>query len=84
MNQIKVVVGEELFRFKSFAEWVNKAQGWFQGHRKYICIDEAGRVCESGAEFGRADREYRFPVVVYSINPKEKKIAARGKSRPTA
>ena len=62
-----VTLGNELFSFSSFTEWVNKAQSWFSGHRKYVCLDEIGRVCQTGYEFMRADKENCFPIRVYSV-----------------
>lgn len=67
MNKVTIEVGEALFAFHSFSEWVNKAQSWFAGHRKYICIDEAGRILQTGKEFKRARDDNNFPVTVYSI-----------------
>lgn len=64
-----VQIGDELFRFDSFTQWVNKAQRWFRtcGERKHICIDARGRICLSGLEFARARDESSFPIVVYRI-----------------
>lgn len=68
---VRVRVGPELFRFSSFSNWVNKARGWFRGvpAGSWVCIDQRGRICNSGKEFMRADREHAFPVVVYLIDP---------------
>lgn len=64
-------VTRELFRFTSMDDWVNHARDRFQGcgypsHRT-VCIDARGRVCVSGAEFMRADRESAYPVRVFLI-----------------
>lgn len=68
---VRLSVGPELFRFSSFSNWVNKARGWFRGvpAGSWVCIDQRGRICNSGKEFMRADREGAFPVVVYLIDP---------------
>jgi hypothetical protein len=70
-GEARVQVGPELFRFSSFSNWVNKAKGWFRGvpAGSWVCIDQRGRICNSGKEFMRADREGAFPIVVYSIDP---------------
>jgi hypothetical protein len=70
-SPVRLSVGPELFRFSSFSNWVNKAKGWFRGvpAGSWVCIDQRGRICNSGKEFMRADREGAFPVVVYSIDP---------------
>lgn len=67
--EIKILVDEEMFRFTSEQEWVNKAQSWFRNHpaKKYICIDSAGRVCEKGKEFIRATKESTYPIIVYRL-----------------
>lgn len=68
---VRLQLGPELFRFSSFPNWVNKAKSWFRGvpAGSWVCIDQRGRICNSGKEFMRADREGTFPVVVYSIDP---------------
>lgn len=69
MNEITITVGEELFQFTSFNDWVNNAMGKFldagvEG-RDVICVDGKGRVVKKGAEFQRARDENAFPVRVY-------------------
>lgn len=68
-NKITITVGEEVFEFSSFNDWVNYAPGRFQRHNvgasNTICIDAKGRVCLSGGEFMRARDEEAFPVRVY-------------------
>ena len=68
---VQVTLGEELFRFETFSQWVNKAPTWFSQLKcgtKYVCIDQSGRICQTGKEFMRARDEKSFPVVVYSID----------------
>lgn len=72
----RVRLGPEAFRFTSFAEWVNKAQGWFQARipdraksgQRYIALDAAGRPCLIGSDFMRARDEGQFPVAVRLID----------------
>lgn len=68
-NTITINVGEQLFEFSSFPDWVCKAPSRFRvaGVRgeDTLCIDAAGRVCRIGAQFMRADREKQFPIKVY-------------------
>lgn len=47
--------------FRSFAEWVNKAQSWIGGAGA-ICVDAQGRECAIGRDFRRAHDEGAFPV----------------------
>lgn len=71
-----IQLGPEAFRFDSFQQWVNKAQGWFQSRmperaragRRYLALDAVGRVCLIGSDFHRARDEGAFPVVVYLID----------------
>lgn len=67
-----VRLGNEIFRFTSFSQWVNKASSWFRGAGLrdgygYVCVDAKGRICQVGREFMRARDEDSFPVIVYSI-----------------
>jgi hypothetical protein len=68
-NQITITVGDELFSFENFDQWVNKAQRWFRSKRVHsddtICVDAKGRIVTSGKEFIRARDESAFPVKVY-------------------
>lgn len=68
-NVIMVIVGEFLFAFRSFNDWVNNAQSRFACYsataRNTICVDAKGRVCLSGKEFMRAHDEDAFPITVY-------------------
>ncbi len=71
MTQRKIQLGEELFKFTSEQEWINKAQQWFGQCRvprdHYICLDKTGRVCIKGSEFMRATREDTYPITVYIL-----------------
>jgi hypothetical protein len=71
MTERTLTLGDELFRFTSEQEWVNKAQSWFGncGVRKgdYIAIDEIGRVCTIGGHFMRATTEESYPITVYKL-----------------
>ena len=67
--------GELICEFKSFEQWVNKAQSWLGGvsgggHRyknaeKCVCYDAKGRRCSIGKHFMRARDEGTFPVKAY-------------------
>ncbi len=69
--KVRLQVGPELFRFDSYTQWVNKAQSWFRRVRAgtFVCIDQCGRICATGKQFQRADKEGQFPIVVYAIDP---------------
>ena len=64
-------IKRELFSFESEKHWINKAQSLFAAcgvpRHRYICLDAAGRVCVSGAEFMRATKEDTYPITVYEI-----------------
>ena len=67
--RVRVRLGDELFRFTSFTQWVNKARSWFRGVRRgYVCVDAKGRICQTGREFMRARDDGSFPIVVYAID----------------
>lgn len=63
---------EPLFEFSSYAEWVNKAQGWFGNlnlskAEKTVCIDPNGNILTVGADFKIADCRNLFPVKVFRL-----------------
>ncbi len=60
-------VGEEVFEFSSYSQWVNKAASWFRGFKpgECICIDKVGRICRTGKQFMRARDQDTFPIKVY-------------------
>lgn len=66
---LSIVVGDELFAFASFEQWVNKASGWFRSYRvrseDVICVDSAGRICRVGKQFMRARDDGSFPIRVF-------------------
>lgn len=66
------IEGDEMFRFTSEQEWINKAQSWFRncGVREggYISVDSLGRVCRIGSQFMRATKENTYPIVVYKLS----------------
>lgn len=68
-NQLTICVGELLFEFRSYQNWVNKAPSWFRncGHRSddCLCVDSKGRIVSRGEHFRRAEQEDAFPVKVY-------------------
>lgn len=70
-NNIPITVGELLFQFSSFAQWVGKASSWFRNSgvtsERTICVDIKGRVCRTGKEFMRARDDGSFPIRVYAI-----------------
>ncbi len=71
--KVRVQLGNEIFRFTSFSQWVNKASSWFRGARLrdgygYVCVDAKGRICQIRKHFMRARDEDSFPVVVYAVD----------------
>ena len=70
MNKVVVILGEELFSFSCFHQWVNKTHSWYRQHdansNNSLAIDAKGRVCMRGKDFMRARDEESFPVKVYS------------------
>jgi len=66
---LSIVVGEELFAFASFEQWVNKTAGWFRSYRvrsdDTLCVDAVGRICRVGKQFMRARDEGTFPIRVF-------------------
>lgn len=71
MQEITVTVKEEVFSFLSFGDWCDDAKAHFAfaglAGRDVICVDAQGRICRSGKEFMRADREKSFPVRVFRV-----------------
>ena len=71
MNKVEVVLGDELFAFSSFVQWVNKAGSWYSQYNanktNSITIDAVGRICMIGKQFMIARDEGTFPVKVYRI-----------------
>jgi hypothetical protein len=59
-SEEEVVAFDDLGRFSSFQDWVNKARSRIDGDA--ICFDAKGRRCRIGADFMRADAEGTFPV----------------------
>lgn len=73
-NKREVVLGEKLFEFSSFANWVNTAQRKFRnagiaGHalNRSVCLDQKGRICTCGKQFQRARDDDSFPIEVFLI-----------------
>lgn len=68
---LTVHVGEFLFEFSSFGQWVAKASSWFTNTgvrgEECLCVDAAGRLCRIGKQFMRARDEGTFPVRVYRM-----------------
>lgn len=66
---ITITVGEELFQFSSYENWISKAQNWFKQSRatssSTICVDAKGRICEYGMHFQRAKIDDAYPIKVY-------------------
>ena len=69
MTEIKVKVGAECFRFRTFSDWVNGAGSLFEIAKlrgeDVLCVDARGRICLSGKEFMRARDDGSFPIIVY-------------------
>jgi hypothetical protein len=70
-SKVMVWVGEVMFQFKSYRDWYDNAQNWFNDigkrNHQFICIDCAGRVCTTGQHSRRADDDGTFPITVYAI-----------------
>ena len=66
---------EKLFEFKSFEDWVVRAQDEFtkagRTSQTVICLDELGRACLRGKHFKRAKKEKAFPVAAYALIEEE-------------
>ena len=66
---LSIVVGEELFAFASFEQWVNKSADWFRSYRvlsrNTLCVDAVGRICLCFKQFMRARDEGTFPIRVF-------------------
>lgn len=75
MNEITIKVGKQLFSFASFTNWCNTAKRKFRkagvSSLDTVCVDAKGRLCTSGKEFTRAEREDTFPVTVYAAIEEE-------------
>lgn len=74
---MNVELGPEIFRFTSFQQWVDKAQSWFRAagvmSSQYVAIDATGRICGMGKQFMSARDRGAFPVVVYHIEPTDRR-----------
>ena len=70
--KITVKLKREMFAFSSKTHWANKSASWFENcgipKSRYVAIDAAGRICVSGKEFIRAEKENTYPVTVYEID----------------
>ena len=68
-NKIEISAGKELFRFRNQQDWVNNASTRFPGNgvsaQETLCVDARGRICLTGNEFMRAEREKTYPIRVY-------------------
>ena len=73
MATVRVTLGEKLFAFKSKQDWVNRGPRIWRVHQatdgRAIAIDAKGRICQSGAEFMRAEKDGAYPVTVYRVQP---------------
>lgn len=69
--RVEIEAERLLFEFDTLTRWKNKAASWFTNTRlrphQYISVDTAGRICPTGNEYMRADREGTFPIRVYRI-----------------
>jgi hypothetical protein len=68
---INITLGEELFQFATFNDWVSSATRRFaaSGHRSenIICIDNKGRICRIGKHMMKARDENAFPITAHLI-----------------
>lgn len=79
-TKLTITLGQELFRFETFQQWVNKAPSWYATSglsncracgdvRHSVAVDAAGRICRNGKQFMRARDDDSFPVVIYLFDP---------------
>jgi hypothetical protein len=72
VTNLTICVGDPIFEFTSYINWVNKAQSWYSTcgvpARRLLTVDSLGRVCTQGSDFIRADREQAFPIRVFPID----------------
>ena len=70
MTQLTIFVGDELFAFNNFADWVRNAKELFANNRpasaNAICLDTKGRVCTFGEDFAIARDDDSFPIRVFA------------------
>jgi hypothetical protein len=68
---MNIELGEKLFSFATFTNWVNSAQNKFAragvAGREVIALDQKGRICAWGTHFMAARDEDAFPVDVYRL-----------------
>ena len=74
---VPVAFHRVLFEFTSLDDWAARARRLFArcgvAASQAVCLDAAGRVCTHGTHFHRAEREGRYPITVYAIDPPPKK-----------
>ena len=67
MNVMAIQLGQALFRFENFADWVNHTKSKFRnagvGSYEVVCIDATGHICTIGKYFKDAD----YPITVYRV-----------------
>lgn len=79
MPSTEIEIGEELGRFTSHADWVNRAPGVYKkaylkiSSRDVITLDSATprRIMLRGLQFNNADNDCTFPAVIYAIADKQ-------------
>lgn len=71
-----VAIGsEEVCRFESEQQWINKARSWLGGisgggmrykpQEQVACFDSLGRRCAIGRDFMQATKDDAYPVIAY-------------------
>lgn len=64
-----IQLGQWIFAFRTFDEWVNHATHLWHLHRipsdETLCVDAKGRVCTMGKHFMIARDDGAFPIGVY-------------------
>jgi len=80
-TELTVQVGQKVFEFTSERDWINNASARFIQipNNSAIGVDTEGRICTSGAEFMRAEREGTYPISVYLKKP----VANKQQDKPT-
>ena len=80
MESVEIEIGEELGRFESKAQWIDRAPKVYQeayakiGSRDIITLDSATprRIMLRGLQFEQAEKDFTYPAVIYAIKATQK------------
>ena len=80
--RVEIEVNAVVFEFVSLRHWEAKAQRWFRraglAASDVLCVDRRGRVCTTGRDFMRAEREAAYPITVYRVDLQSGEVTADG------